>query len=155
METRNDGRNTTRRFEMLAYNPIDCESFEGKLRVKRTSDIQRYEGERTLTPTPAAKASFHEPDVSINLAHSVASFRASSCTPLPTHALLHFISRPCGKAGSSDNTAEYCEMASSYWLASTALSPRSSSSLRQRYLKSDKRWSLRRGSHCKGRQNIS
>ena len=55
---------------------------------------------------------------------------------MPIHALLRFISRPYGRGGSSANAAVYCETASSYFSAVRALSPRFSSLLRQRDLKS-------------------
>ena len=100
-----------------------------------------YQGKRILTSTAAVKASFHEPEVSINLAHSFMSFRASSGAPMPIRALLRFISRFCGLEGSNDSAAVYCETALSYCLAFRALSPRSSSLPRHRDLKSDRGWS--------------
>ena len=141
VETRNCVCNTTSRFKMSTHNPVDSESFECGLRTKQTSGIHcdGRQGKRILMSTAAVKASFHEPDDSINLAHSFASFRASSRAPFPTHALLRFTSRLCELARSSDNATVYREMASSYCLALTALSARSSSLLWQRYLKSDKK----------------
>ena len=110
------------------YEPSEHQAYNG------------YQGKRILTPTAAVKASFHEPDASINVAHSFTSFRAFSGAPLPTHALLRFISRSCGSAGSSNNAAVYCKTASSYCLAFRALFPRSSILLRHLDLKSDTGW---------------
>ena len=58
---------------MLTYDLIDCKSWEYKLQAEFTSVTQAIPSKTMLTPVAAAKAYFHDPVDSLDLAHSLDS----------------------------------------------------------------------------------